>query len=124
MPYIPYKKNHKEFSRKLRNNSTLGEVILWKHLSGRKCCGLQFNRQKPLGKYIVDFYCKAINLVIEIDGYSHSFENIHQQDIERQKHLETMGMHVMRFTEGEARNNTDHVLQIIDVFVRTRTQSP
>lgn len=82
----------------------MGEILLWKQLSARKCCGLQFNRQKPLGKYIVDFYCKAVNLVIEIDGYRHRFENIYKKDISRQKDLEAMGLTVLRFSEGEALN--------------------
>ncbi|MBL7995993.1 DUF559 domain-containing protein [bacterium] len=103
----------------MRNNSTLGEVLLWKHLSGRKCCGQQFNRQKPLGKYIVDFYCKAKNLVIEIDGHTHGFEKAYQKDISKQAYLESMGLTVLRFSEGEVRNNIDSVLGAIEAFVQT-----
>ncbi|MBL7960410.1 DUF559 domain-containing protein [bacterium] len=118
MPYIPYKKNLINFARKLRNNSTPSEAILWKHLSGRKCCGLQFNRQKPLGKYIVDFYCKVKCLVIEIDGHSHGFEEVYQKDILKQADLESMGLTVLRFSEGEVRNNIDSVLQTIEAFIK------
>ncbi|MBL7960105.1 DUF559 domain-containing protein [bacterium] len=124
MAYTPYRKNLTALSRKLRKNSTQGEIALWKRLRNRQCSGLQFNRQKPLGNYIADFYCKAVNLVIEIDGYSHTFESAHQKDLERQKDLETMGIKVLRFTEGEARNNTDQVLRVIEAFVQAGAKSP
>jgi len=71
MTYIPYNKKLNEFSRKLRNNSTLSEVLLWDYLRAGKIKGFKFNRQKPLLNYIVDFYCKELMLVIEIDGDSH-----------------------------------------------------
>jgi shikimate kinase len=119
MSHIPYDKNLNSLARQLRKNSTLGEVILWKHLSGRKCCGLQFNRQKPLGKYIVDFYCKSMNLVIEIDGYSHGFKEAYQKDISKQADLELMGLTVLRFNEGDVRNKIDSILQIIEAFIQT-----
>ena len=73
--YLAYNKNLKEFSRKLRNNSTLGEILLWKQLRGGKIRGYTFNRQKPLANYIVDFYCKSLRLVIEVDGGYHLKKN-------------------------------------------------
>src|SRR6186713_2670591 len=71
MYWLPYNKNLKEFSRKLRNNSTLGEILLWQKLRAESMMNYTFNRQKPLGRYIVDFYCKPLKLVIEIDGAYH-----------------------------------------------------
>ncbi|MEQ9300482.1 MAG: DUF559 domain-containing protein [Cyclobacteriaceae bacterium] len=71
MYYLPYQKSLKEFSRYLRNNSTLSEVLLWQELRAGQIRGYKFNRQKPLDRYIVDFYCKKLNLVIEVDGSSH-----------------------------------------------------
>ncbi len=102
----------------------MGETLLWRYLSARKCCGLQFNRQKPLGKYIVDFYCKAMNLVIEIDGYAHGFAEVYQKDVLRQKEIEAMGLIVLRFTEREVRTNIDNVLQAIVTFVKANTNPP
>ncbi len=90
MYHLPYGHNLKAFSRKLRNNSTLGEVLLWKQLRAGSMKGYTFNRQKPLGKYIVDFYCKPLQLVIEVDGGYH-FEKAQQvKDKERQSVLEDM----------------------------------
>ncbi len=124
METVPYNKNLKKVSRKLRKNSTLGEALLWRYLSGRKCFGLQFNRQKPLGKYVVDFYCKAMKIVIEVDGYSHGLKEVYEKDISRQRDLEAMGLTVLRFTEGEVRNKTDSVLQAIEAFVQACTKIP
>ena len=115
MPNIPYNKNLKEYSRRLRNNSTLSEVLLWKHLSGKKMNGYLFNRQKPLLNYIVDFYCKALDLVIEIDGDSHN--NKYYADKIRQKELENCGLHFLRFEDREVKNDMLNVLRVIEVWI-------
>jgi very-short-patch-repair endonuclease len=81
--YIDYNLNLKSNSKLLRNNSTLSEVLLWQKLRAGSMLGFKFNRQKPLGKYIVDFYCKNLNLVIEIDGSSH--DDKYEEDLIRQK---------------------------------------
>ena len=69
---IPYNPNLKLLAKDLRNNSTFGEVILWKKLKGKQFFGYDFHRQKPLLDYIVDFYCAELNLIIEIDGNYHN----------------------------------------------------
>ena len=81
--FIDYNKKLKQRSRNLRNKSTLSEVLIWNQLKASKMKGYKFNRQKPLGYYIVDFYCKKLNLVIEIDGESHL--NKYEEDKKRQK---------------------------------------
>jgi len=103
MYWLPYNKNLKAFSRKLRNNSTLGEILLWQQLRAGTMMGYTFNRQKPLDRYIVDFYCKPLKLVIEIDGAYH-FEQVQRvKDSKRQQVLEEMGLHFLRFTEQQVR---------------------
>jgi len=77
---IPYNPKLKEFARKLRNNSTKSEIRLWQQLKRKQFFGYDFHRQKPLLNYIVDFYCYELNLVIELDGYSHNFEEIVTKD--------------------------------------------
>ena len=67
----PYNKNLKLPSRDLRSNMTDAEQLLWSRLRRKQILGLQFYRQKPLLNYIVDFYCPAVNLVIECDGGQH-----------------------------------------------------
>ncbi len=117
MYYLPYNKDLKLFSRELRNHSTLGEVLLWKKLRAGSMKGYTFNRQKPLGKYIVDFYFKPLHLVIEVDGGYH-FEKAQQvKDKERQSVLEDMGLHFLRFEDERVRRDMDAVLQRIEAYV-------
>jgi very-short-patch-repair endonuclease len=92
--YIDYNKDLKSNSRLLRNNSTLSEISLWQKLRGGKMMGFKFNRQKPLGNYIVDFYCKKLNLEVKIDGNSH--DNKYMKDLIRQGNLEQMCLTVIR----------------------------
>jgi len=68
---IPYNPKLKLLARGLHNNSTLAEVLLWNQIKSKKLHDYQFLRQKPLDKYIVDFFCYELMLAIEIDGESH-----------------------------------------------------
>ena len=81
-----------------------------------------FNRQKPLGKYIVDFYCKPLNLVIEVDGGYHEEEVQKIKDSERQQVLEKMGLNFLRFTEKEVRKNIDSVFRIIESYILSHSE--
>ena len=117
MYWLPYNKNLKEFSRKLRNNSTLGEILLWQKLRAGSMMNYTFNRQKPLGRYIVDFYCKPLKLVIEIDGSYHFEEEQKVKDNERQKLLEEMGLYFLRFSEQQVRKDMDIVLNEIGNYI-------
>lgn len=117
MYYLPYNKNLKEFSRKLRNNSTLGEILLWKQLRAGSMMGYTFNRQKPLNNYIVDFYCKPLRLVIEVDGGYHFEEEQKILDKERQSVLEEMGLNFLRFHDEEIRKDMDVVLRKIKEYI-------
>ena len=79
--------------------------------------GYTFNRQKPLGKYIVDFYCKPLKLVIEVDGGYHEEEEQKIKDSDRQQVLEEIGLNFLRFTEKEVRKNIDSVLRVIESYI-------
>jgi very-short-patch-repair endonuclease len=124
--YLPYKTNLKEFSRKLRKNSALGEILLWQKLRARGMMNYSFNRQKPLGKYIVDFYCKRLNLVIEIDSAYHCEPEQRLADEKRKQRLEDMGLSFLRFSEQQARKDMDWVLKEIEHFIADfeKRQSP
>lgn len=117
MYHLPYNQNLKAFSRKLRNNSTLGEIVLWKQLRAGKIKGYTFNRQKPLGNYIVDFYCKPLKLVIEVDGGYHFEEEQKLLDKERQNILENMGLNFLRFHDEEVRKDMDVVIKTIEEYI-------
>ena len=112
---IAYNPYLKEKARELRNNSTLGEILLWKKLRGKQCYGFDFHRQKPILNYIVDFYCYKLKLIIEVDGYSHNFKA--EEDKQRDLQLTELGFTVLKFSEGEVRNNLDLVLNSLSTFI-------
>jgi very-short-patch-repair endonuclease len=118
MHYLPYMQDLREFSRRLRNNSTLGEILLWKQLRSGRLEGYSFNRQKPIGQFIVDFYCKPLKLVIEVDGGYHYEEEQILIDTGRQKMIEEMGLHFLRFHDEEIRKDMPQVLQKIKQYIR------
>ena len=117
MYFLPYNRNLKDFSRELRNHSTLSEILLWQKLRAGQLRGYNFNRQKPLGNYIVDFYCKKLSLVIEIDGDSHHFKEAYLSDINRQRALEELGLRFLRFSDLDVKKSMASVLAEIGYFI-------
>ena len=117
MHFIPYTRTLREFSRELRSYSTLSEILLWQKLRASQFRGYAFNRQKPLGNYIVDFYCRKTSLVIEIDGGSHDYEEAVVEDAKRQQILEEWGVSFLRFSDWEVKNAMSFVLGEIGYFL-------
>jgi len=115
--WVPYRKDLKYAARDLRNNSTLGEVLLWKQLKGKQTKGYDFHRQKPILTYVVDFYCPALRLVIEVDGGYHNEEEVAKRDKERQGKIENLGIEFLRFTDKEIRYDMQSVLMEIDEWI-------
>jgi len=115
--YLPHNKNLKQFSRNLRNNSTLSEVLLWKQLRAGSIRGYKFNRQKPLDNYIVDFYCKKLSLVIEVDGEYHFEGEMRIRDKERQRVLESIGLKFLRFENIDVKMNILFMIRVLEDFV-------
>jgi very-short-patch-repair endonuclease len=117
-----YNKTLKSFARKLRNDSTKGEIILWKEvLSSRKMYGLQFLRQYPIDNYILDFVCRRLQLVIEVDGYSHNDRYDH--DLVRDGKLKELGFTTLRIDEQEVYNDLNNVILVIEGKVLVLLQS-
>lgn len=77
---VNYNPKLKELARKLRNSSTKSEIKLWQYLKGKQMMGYDFHRQKPIDNFIVDFFCNKLKLVIELDGYTHKFEEVVDKD--------------------------------------------
>ena len=100
---------------------TLAEVLLWKDLKGKKVCGYDFDRQRPVGEYIVDFYCKDLRLAIEVDGQSHDFKP--DKDAQRQKRLEKLGVRFLRFWDYEVKNDRRSVLEAIEKWIREHEET-
>lgn len=94
---IVYNPKLKELARKLRQNMTFSEVKLWNELKNGQLLGYDFDRQRPIGNYIVDFFCKDLQLAIEVDGITHLDEKVIEKDEIRQEELESMGICFLRF---------------------------
>lgn len=114
---IPYNPKLKELARKLRKNMTLGEVLLWNELKGKQMLGFDFDRQRPIDNYIVDFYCKELMLAIEVDGSSHTEDEIAINDEIRQKRLESLGVRFLRYSEQDVRKGIKFVLNDIYAWI-------
>jgi very-short-patch-repair endonuclease len=109
---VPYNKNLKEISKKLRHRPTEAERCLWKRLR-LKHLGYVFHRQKPIGGYIADFYCPEAKIVIEIDGDYHSSTETADNDRVRDEIMHNLGMTILRIPNSEILNDTDRVISKI-----------
>ncbi len=98
-------------AKEFRRNMTRAEKILWQSLRTNKLGGWHFRRQQILFGYIVDFYCHAASLVIEVDGEIH--ESQQAADQEREAILKEKGFQILRFRNLEIENNLNTVLSNI-----------
>jgi len=120
--YYHYNTKLKPYARENRNNSTKAEIRLWcELLRSKKFYGYSFLRQRPVGKYIADFMCKKLMLIIEVDGYSHNYK--YDEDIKRQKELENLGFTVLRFTDEEIMRYLPNVQRVLEDFIE-KVESP
>jgi very-short-patch-repair endonuclease len=99
--------------RALRGLSTEAENLLWRLLRSRQFLSFKFRRQHPVGPYIVDFYCAARRLAIELDGGQHFTAEGQAYDQRRTAYLTARGVRVLRFTNHELFENTDGVLETL-----------
>jgi len=111
---IPYNPALKTLARKLRKTMTEGELLLWDELKNDKLLGFDFDRQRFIDNYIVDFYCRDLMLAIEIDGMSHNYEEAFEKDELRQQKLEAFGIIFLRFTEAEVKHDILNVIRTIE----------
>ena len=98
-------------AKNLRKNMTKEERRLWYDFL--KCMSVTVNRQKVIGKYIVDFYIASYKLVIELDGSQHYEEDNMKKDIHRDEYLKNLGIKVLRYTNSDINQNFDGVCQDI-----------
>ena len=83
-------------ARALRRAMTLPEVLLWQALRGGQVGGMRFRRQHPIGPYVLDFYCPALRLAVEIDGAAHDIPAQASHDLRRDAWLAAQGIRVLR----------------------------
>ena len=99
-------------AQRLRKNMTLEERILWYQYL--RTYPIQWNRQKVIGPYIVDFYCKRAKLIVELDGSQHYEPQAASCDQERTAYLNSLGYTVIRFSNTDVKTNLSGVCAIID----------
>ncbi len=112
LPYNPYLKVLLKEKRKAR---ILGEVIFWKKVRAKKFYTIDFDRQRIIGNYIVDFYVKALGLIIEIDGSSHDEKQVY--DGIREEYLESLGLSVFRISDFDVKNSLSIVMKELEDFI-------
>ena len=120
---IPYNPKLKELAKQLRKTMTLPEVLLWNELKQKKLKGYDFDRQRPIDNYIVDFYCKDLQLAIEIDGITHSYEGAFIKDEARQNKLENLGVNFLRFNDNDVKENMVSVIRTIEMWIEDKEQN-
>jgi very-short-patch-repair endonuclease len=108
---INYNPKLKDQARELRKTATFTERLLWKHLRGGQLKGFRFLRQKPIDEFIVDFYCKKVQLVIEIDGVTHNGKESY--DKRRESRLKELGYNVLKLDGYYILDNTNGALEVI-----------
>ena len=109
----PYNYRLKSSARHLRRAATDAERRLWTSLRRRQLGGYRFFRQRPIGRYIVDFYCPVARLVVEVDGGQHFDRENRARDERRTRELEARGLRVLRFDNRQVLRHTTDVLEEI-----------
>jgi len=102
----------RDFAKTLRRKLTLPEGLLWRAIKGRKLAGLHFRKQHPIGPYVLDFYCDAVRLAVEVDGQVHGFGDLPQRDERRDAWMAAKGIRTLRLP-------ADLVLRDVDDATRT-----
>ncbi|MBI2860294.1 MAG: DUF559 domain-containing protein [Chloroflexi bacterium] len=111
---LPYDRKLRERSQQLRKSMTVAETFLWSKIRLKQVKGYWFYRQKPVGKYIADFYCPKARLVIEVDGGQHFSDEIAEYDKIRNEYMASLGLRVIRFANAEVLTNIKGVIEVIE----------
>jgi very-short-patch-repair endonuclease len=106
---LPYNPALKQRAKELRRAGSLSEALFWNQVKGRRFLGLDFDRQKIIGNYIVDFFCAEINVIIEIDGISHDQKA--DYDAARDAFLKRLGLSVIHLSDSDVKVNLEGVMQ-------------
>ena len=108
---LPYNKQLVSRARDLRKSHSLPEALLWREIKGRKINGLDFDRQKIIGNYIVDFFCAGIGTIIEIDDKTHELKE--QYDNVRDSYLQSLGLRIVHVPAKEVLKNPSSVAELL-----------
>jgi len=109
------------YAKEMRKKPTEAEAALWNALRRKQLNGFYFRRQRPVGRFIIDFYCEELRLGIELDGSVHDNPEEKQYDTEREEHLHARGVRIVRFSNDEVLENLKSVLE---KMIQSAKQSP
>ena len=112
---LPANPNLAGYARKNRKAGSLAEIVFWLQVHQNMFHGLDFDRQKVIGNYIVDFYVKRLGLVVEIDGGSHNEQE--DYDVQRDRFLEGLGLRVFHTTDYDVLQHVDLALEDLRRFI-------
>ena len=112
---LPKNKELLNRSRSLRKGYVLSEVVFWKQVRNKEFHQIDFDRQKIIGNYIVDFYIKSLGVVLEIDGSSHNDKE--EYDEKRQLFLESLDLVVYRISDNRIKNDLGNVMKELEDFI-------
>lgn len=112
---LPYNPLLKPLAKEKRKLGILSEVLFWKQVRSKTFHHIDFDRQRIIGNYIVDFYVKALGLAVEIDGTSHDFKQ--EYDLERTKFLESLGLKILRITDWDVKQNLSLAMKDLENFI-------
>jgi very-short-patch-repair endonuclease len=112
---LPKNIDLKYYSKKNRHAGILAEVLFWQQVHKGKFYGINFNRQKIIGNYIVDFYVPSLSLVVEIDGSSHDYKE--EYDYERECFFKSLGLNVFKVSDFAVKTNLSWVLECLKDFI-------
>jgi len=107
----------------LRGEAPPTERILWSRIR-REACGVKFRRQVSVGAFVLDFYCPALRLAIEIDGPTHQNDEAAKRDAERQRYIEGLGVRFLRFSNEQIYKRLPEVVETICGVVREMREAP
>ena len=108
----------KPIRQRLRSALTPAEIRLWQALKGKQLAGRKFRRQHSIGLYVLDFFCPAESIAVELDGSAHDSAAANQHDERRDAFLASLGIEVLRFENRHVMENLEGVLAEISLRFR------
>jgi very-short-patch-repair endonuclease len=112
---LPANQALKNRARALRKAGIISEVFFWKQVRSSAFFGIDFDRQRIIGSYIVDFYIKGLSLVVEIDGTSHNEKDVY--DDRREAYLRSLGLTVYKISDLRVKHDLDNVMKELEYFI-------
>ena len=119
-----YNKSHKGLAKALRFKMTKAEACLWKYGLRANKRGIKFRRQRPIDQYIVDFVYLPLKLVIEVDGLTHQYPEVIENDKLRAQRLRKLGFTILRFEDSDILNDINGVIRNIDYEIENLQNCP